>query len=88
MTNPSHLKQFCEILARILREEVEKGNRIVETASGWPRPETIIVFLAKPFIGDYRHLPLTYTDVNDSHYWKADYSDEQSGHILACKFGD
>lgn len=87
MTNPAHLEQFCDILARIVREELEKGNRIVETASGWPRPETIMVFLEKPFIGDYRHLPLTYTDVDDPHYWKAEYYDERSGHILACKFG-
>lgn len=87
MTNPAHLEQFCDILTSIVREELEKGNRIVETASGWPRPETIMVFLEKPFIGDYRHLPLTYTDVDDPHYWKAEYYDERSGHILACKFG-
>lgn len=86
MITPAHLEQFCEILSRIAREEVAKGNRIVETASGWPRPETIMVFLEKPFVGEYRHLPLTYADVNDPHYWKSEYCDERSGHILACKF--
>lgn len=88
LVNPTHLDQFCAILSGVLQEELAKGNRVVETASGWPKPQTIMVFLEKPFIGDYRHLPLTYTDVNDPHYWRADYLDERSWHILACKFGD
>lgn len=87
MITPEHIEQLSPVLSRILLEEIGRGNRVVETASGWPEPRTILVFLEKPFTGDYRQCPLVYNDVDDPHYWKAEYLDEQSGHILACKFG-
>ncbi len=84
----THLAQFSKRLTQILEQELEKGNRIVETSEGWPKPQTIMVMLDKPFSGDYQQPGLLYTDVSDPHYWKADYLDEENWHVLACKFGD
>lgn len=88
MIHSEHLEQFSEKLSRIVQEEIKRGNRVVETAKGWPETRTVMVFLEKPFSGDYSHLKLTFRDVDDPHYWKSEYFDEQTGHVLACKFGD
>lgn len=88
MINSDHLQRLSAPLAVVLRAEIELGNRVEESSEGWPEPRTILVFLAHPFLGEYGHLPLEYRSVDDPHYWKAEYVDPQSGHVLACKFGD
>ncbi len=85
--NESHLTRFCPELKRLLDAELAAGNKIVETSTGWPKPSTILVMLAQPFKAIPLKLPkgIIYNDVNDPHWWKADYFHESTGHALACR---
>ncbi|MBL7804794.1 MAG: hypothetical protein JNL02_13720 [Saprospiraceae bacterium] len=79
---------FSRPLARIALEEMNRGNRIVEIARGWPETRTILVFLGQPFKDEYPAASLEYHEIDDPHYWKSEYFDPATGHVLACKFGD
>jgi hypothetical protein len=84
----SHLTQFCPELKLLLDAELRAGNTVVETSTGWPKPQSILVMLAEPFKAPPTlKLPngIVYNDVNDPHWWKADYFHEASGHALACR---
>ncbi|MEM0543913.1 hypothetical protein WFZ85_14980 [Flavobacterium sp. j3] len=86
MTTQKHIEEFSEALKIILNAEIKRGNEIVETSKGWPNDETIIIFLKKPFMGIYQAENIDYRNIDDIHYWKAEYSDKLTNHILACKF--
>ncbi len=86
MTTEEHISNFSLTLTKILNQEIELGNKIVETSTGWSEENTIIVFLGKPFKADYEFENIEYRDINDPHYWKAEYYDKSTNHILACKF--
>lgn len=74
----------------LLMAEIEAGNTVVEVWGGWPESKSLGVLLSKPFL--VPHLTLSagvrYRDVNDRHYWKAEYTFEtpEATHILACHF--
>jgi len=74
------------LLTAILKEELSAGNEVVETGSDWPDPESVFVRLRHPF--RTRRLPLpdgvVYSEPNDPHWWKADYSAGSPRHVLAC----
>nr|WP_288837567.1 hypothetical protein [uncultured Flavobacterium sp.] len=86
MTSQEHIDNFSAFLTKILNREIELGNSIAETSSGWPEEETIIVFLQQPFKGEYEFESVQYRSIDDPHYWKAEYIDRARYHILACKF--
>ena len=86
MTTQEHIEEFSEALKIILNAEIKRGNEIVETSKGWPNDDTIIIFLKKPFLGIYQAENVDYRNIDDKHYWKAEYSDKLTNHILACKF--
>ena len=86
MTTQEHIDNFSPTLRKILNREVEFGNEIVETSKGWPYKNTIIIFLKKPFINKYKIENTEYRKIDDPHYWKAEYFDNSTNHILACKF--
>ena len=86
MTTQEHIDNYSSTLTEILSQEVELGNEIVETSKGWPEEKTIIIFLKKPFIAEYRLENVEYRNVDDPHYWKAEYVDHSTKHVLACKF--
>lgn len=88
MVQQSDIELFSPILRSILDLEITQGNSIVETWNGWPNEQTIGIMLAKPFFVHYHYLPdnVEYREVNDSHYWKAEYEDKNTGHLLACRF--
>ncbi|MES2395993.1 MAG: hypothetical protein V4549_08325 [Bacteroidota bacterium] len=86
MTTQEHIEHFSELLKIILNAEVKLGNEIVETSKGWPKEETIIIFLKFPFLDNYKVDNIDYRNVDDRHYWKAEYFDKSTNHILACKF--
>ncbi|RFM26446.1 hypothetical protein [Deminuibacter soli] len=86
MITQEHIDNFSPALKQIMEGELKLGNIIAETAKGWPAYNTIIVFLQKPFIAHYETDNVVYRDVNDRHYWKAEYTDKQTQHILACFF--
>lgn len=81
-----HIDNFSSTLTQILNREIELGNEIVETSKGWPDLNTIIIFLKKPFIDEYKIKNTEYRNIDDPHYWKAEYFDSLTNHVLACKF--
>jgi hypothetical protein len=81
-----HIDNYSSTLTEILNQEVELGNEIEETSKGWPDEKTIIIFLKKPFIAQYKFENVEYRNINDPHYWKAEYEDHLTKHLLACKF--
>lgn len=86
MITQKHLDQFSEALKIIINAEIKLGNEIVETGEGWSNDNTIIIFLKKPFFGIYKAENIDYLDLDDIHYWKAEYTDKLTNHTLACRF--
>ena len=84
-----HLAELNGELRKILEREIAAGNGVVETYAGWPKQESIFVMLAKPFLVEHQKLPqgVVFRELNDPHYWKAEFVFEPSEHILACRFG-
>ena len=78
-------------LKEILEEELKAGNEIVETSEGgftYASREQIFIFLKYPFKTKIRNnlKGITYIEINDRHYWKAEYTDEKNHQTLACNF--
>jgi hypothetical protein len=75
-------------LKQILEKELANGNVVFETWRGWPKPETICIALGRPFSVPHLSLPegVEFREVNDPHYWKAEYRHEPSHHMLVCHF--
>jgi len=86
MINPNDILKFSGSLKTILDKELENGNEIVETSNGWPNENSIIAFLKRPFILTYKSEPVEYRELNDPHYWKAEYYDKNKNHLLVCRF--
>ena len=86
MTTQEHIDDFSSTLKKILTQEVELGNEIIETSIGWPDEKTIIIFLKRPFLEHYTFENVEFRNVDDPHYWKAEYVDHSTKHVLACKF--
>src|SRR5262245_22493946 len=84
----SELAQLCPELREIMELEIEAGNEVVETHAGWPNAASIFVSLRRPFLVKPHTLPsgVVFREVNDPHWWKAEYFHEPSAHILACRF--
>lgn len=88
MSPKKQIENFNKVLKEILDEEIRLGNRIFEVSEGWPKETTIMIVLEKEFLSPVaRNLEgIEYRELNDPHYWKAEYYDKYTGHILACKF--
>ena len=73
-------------LRAILDAELAAGNEVVESGGGWPDADSIFIRLRDPFRTTPSPLPdgVVYTEPNDPHWWKADYSSRSPRHILAC----
>ncbi len=84
----AHLDRLCPELAELLAAELKAGNQIFETGSGWPRPESVLVSLTKHFLVKHSPLPagVVFREINDPHWWKAEYEHEPSGQMLICRF--
>ena len=79
--------ELCVDLAPLLAAEIAAGNVVVETSRQWPA--ALNVWLARPFRPSAEPLPaqVVLRDVNDPHYWLAEYRCAEHDHLLACKFG-
>jgi RimJ/RimL family protein N-acetyltransferase len=86
LRNAPALAAFHPALKGILEQELAAGNEVMETGKGWPEPDSVFVRLRDPFRTRPASLPegVRYTEPNDPHWWKADYSSESPRHILAC----
>ncbi|MCL2116543.1 MAG: hypothetical protein FWH29_10025 [Methanobrevibacter sp.] len=84
---------FSKILLNILDKELLKGNYICEISKNdWSnkKPESKMIFLANPFFTNPQIdlKGIEYREVNDPHYWKAEYHDINDNSFLCCKYGD
>ncbi|MBC3787448.1 hypothetical protein [Spirosoma utsteinense] len=86
MTTQEHINNFSLTLTKILNQELELGNKIIETSKGWPDNDTIIIFLGEPFKITHNINNICYRNIEDPHYWKEEYFDTSTKHVLACKF--
>lgn len=84
------LNKLSGKLKKILQAELRAGNTVVKASEGdWPEEGSVFVMLDKPFRTPIqRNSPgIAFTNVNDPHYWKAEYHDKAAKQILACGFG-
>lgn len=84
--NGPALELLHPLLRQILDAEVAAGNEVVETGGGWPDGDSVFVRLRDTFRTRPDPVPaeLTYTEPNDPHWWRAEYSSRSPRHILAC----
>lgn len=83
------IHKFTGKINEILQLELKAGNEIVETFEGdWPVPNSIMIFLEKPFITPIQRdlIDITFNNINDPHYWKAEYVDMNNKLWLCCRF--
>lgn len=88
MIDQKHIDRLSPRLKSILDAEMECGNTVEETYQGWASEEHIFVRLKYPFKTDIRRdiQGVTYREIDDRHYWKAEYDDEEDHQTLACSF--
>lgn len=72
-------------LMAIVNRELAMGNEILETGQGWPDPDSMFVRLKLPFKTAPNEVPDTveYLEVNDPHWWKAEFHSLSPRHIVA-----
>lgn len=78
-------------MKEILKKELEAGNEIIETYQGGftnASTEHTFIFLKHPFKTKIQNNlnGIIYSEINDRHYWKAEYTDEKNHQTLACIF--
>ena len=69
----------------ILEAELAAGNPIVEN-SAWPPQCKKLIILGNKFRRRYQDHNLTFAEINDPHYWLAEYRTKDGSEVLACKF--
>ncbi len=72
-------------LSAILAAELAAGNEVAEMRTGWPKAGSVFVALRQSFLTRPPSLPegIRYAELNDPHWWKAEYTSENPQHILA-----
>jgi len=85
LRNRAALAALHPSLRAMVDAEVDAGNEVTETGTGWPEPGSVFVRLAEPFRVIPPRLPegVTYFEPNDPHWWKAEYSTPTPRHIVA-----
>ena len=83
-----HIEALSDRMKKILQDELDAGNEINETYQGWKYEDSIMVFLKYSFKAPVKtDLPgISYLELNDPHYWKAEYYEEDSHQTIACDF--
>ena len=71
-------------LQEILELELSLGNEIVETSINYPKEGSVFISLKKPFIKKHFYSEISFSIINDPHYWKEEYSDGED--LLVSKF--
>ena len=91
MIDSKHIEELTPQLKSILQNELESGNIICETYQGpfsKDSSQQLMIFLRYPFKSPIRRdiLGIVYREINDPHYWKAEYADVANHQTLACHF--
>jgi hypothetical protein len=84
--NRSAVAMLPAPLRPLLEGELAAGNAVMETRRGWPDAESVFVRLRQVFRAKPTVLPkgVTYSEPNDPHWWRAEYTTTAPRHILAC----
>jgi hypothetical protein len=82
------LAALCPELRAILDAELAAGNMISEASRGAGKPNAVYVALRRPFLTQQPYLPrgVAYREINDPHWWKAEYEHAATGYLLVCRF--
>ena len=74
-------------LNELLSQELTLGNRIVDDGPGWGSMKRLVI-LQNSFRTPLSTISanLSYREVNDPHYWKAEVIDSVTMEMLACRF--
>lgn len=88
MNDRRGLDQLCPPLQQLLAAELAAGNEVHDTGADFPRPGSFLVRLKCKFRAIPAELPtgVVYRELNDVHWWQAEYEHAPSGHRLACGF--
>ena len=83
------LSKLNNELEKILYNELKAGNEIREiSVGGFGDEKHLYIFLNKTFITKVvrNYNNVKYIEVNDIHYWKAEYTDLVNKQTIACFF--
>ncbi len=76
-------------LKAVFEAEIAAGNAFKEEWFDWPEGWHSVL-LMRPFGTPIRRdlAGVEFVNINDPHYWKAEYRDFGNCEVLACMFGD
>ncbi|TXJ48112.1 hypothetical protein [Brachyspira pilosicoli] len=83
------LYKLSNKLEKILYNELKAGNKIREiSVGGFGDEKHLYIFLNKTFITKIvkNYNNIKYIEINDPHYWKAEYTDIKNKQTIACPF--
>jgi hypothetical protein len=82
------LDRLSPPLRPLLEAELAAGNEVQDFGADFPRPGSFLVRLKCKFRAIPAELPagVTYRELNDVHWWQAEYEHTPSGHYLVCGF--
>lgn len=81
------LYKLSNELEKILYNELKAGNTIREiSVGGFGDEKHLYIFLNKTFINKKNYNNIKYIEINDPHYWKAEYTDIKNKQTIACTF--
>lgn len=82
------LAMFDGPLLKVLKAEMQAGNKICSCSLGYPKEGAVFVILDKIFQTPIQrhHQGIEFENTNDPHYWKACYNDDQRRLYIACPF--
>jgi hypothetical protein len=77
---------LCAELQPLLDAECAAGNTIRDTGPAPGNPAATLVLLAQPFKTRPPRLepPIRFSEINDPHWWLAEYGCAVHGTVLAC----
>lgn len=84
MISEEHISRLCPELQAVLHKELAAGNHIVETWDCFG----LGILLDRPFAE--RHVVgarIVFRELNDPHYWQAEYVTDDLQQYIACSFG-
>lgn len=73
-------------LQAILDAELEAGNTIVEVSAWLPKCRLIVILGHQFGTRPRDSAGVTFHQINDPHYWKAEYRYDDGSEVLACRF--
>ena len=82
------LDRLSPPLRPLLEAELAAGNEVQDFGADFPRPGSFLVRLKRKFRAIPAELPagVVYRELNDVHWWQAEYEHTPSGHYLVCGF--